>query len=236
MHGLSDFNGLKARTIFCVWTGDELMSQNRLKALWSIFKNTACPIAFITKDTLPHWINPEHPLHPAYEYLSSTHKSDYLRCYLMHHYGGGYSDIKYTTSNWIPYFEQLELSADAMALGYSELAHGIPHLLGPEGTTIRAAHKELIGLCAFIFKPQSILSAIWYEKLHALLDQKLPLLQNHPGRFPLDQTGLQLPDGSISLYPLRWAEILGEILHPLLFRYKIQLIKAPIEPLFSEYR
>ena len=212
------------------------MSQNRLKALWSIFKNTGRPVAFITESSVEQWILEGHPLHPAYPYLSSTHKSDYLRCYLMHHYGGGYSDIKTTSARWEQFFVQLEDSQDSFALGYTELAHGIPHLHGQFGDKVRAAHKELIGLCAFIFKPNTLLSTEWYEQLNKVLDEKLVSLKANPGKFSLDQFGLVLPDGSRSNYPLRWAEILGEILHPLFFEYRQKLIKDQIQPQFTEYR
>lgn len=212
------------------------MSENRLKALWSIFKNPGRPIAFITHDTLDQWTHPEFPLHPAYTYLSSTHKSDYLRCYLMHHYGGGYTDIKQTDVHWETFFTQLESSPDQLALGYTEVSHGIPHVHGELGNQIRATHKELIGLCAFIFKSETELTTAWINQVHKLLDQKIPLLQKHPGQFHLDQSGLILSDGSPSPYPLRWAEILGEILHPLFYSYRDKLIKAFIEPRFSDYR
>jgi len=232
----SQLNGVQSRIVFCLWTGPELMSENRLMALWSLFKNTGRPVAFITESTLADWVLPHAPLHPAYVYLSSTHKSDYLRCYLMHHYGGGYADIKYTDARWEPFFKELEQDKAALALGYAELAHGMPHLLGPNGDMIRAVHKELIGLCAFIFKPYTELTNAWYMQLHALLDQKFDLLKQNPGKFPLDQLGLILPDGRASEYPLRWAEILGEILHPLFYQYRKKLIKCPIEPKFHEYR
>ena len=212
------------------------MSDDRAIALWTIFKNTGCPVAFITKETLEEWIIPEYPLHEAYNYLSSTHKSDYLRCYLMHHYGGGYTDIKLTNTKWKPFFMGLENSNDNMALGYTEIALGIPHIKGEFGDQIRAAHRELIGLCAFIFKSKSTITSQWYSELHKVLDEKLSDLKNNPGKFSLDQTGLKLPSGDISLYPLRWAEILGEILHPLFYKYRNNLIKAKIEPAFIKYR
>ena len=235
-HSTSEpFNGLASRTIFCLWTGPEVMSENRLKALWSILKNTGRPVAFITQDTLDYWILPDHPLHPAYPYLSSTHKSDYLRCYLMHYYGGGYTDIKLTTAQWAPFFSQLESSPE-LALGYTELAHGIPHLQGAQGDEIRAAHKDLIGLCSFIFKRQTILTTAWHDQVNAILDLKLSLLKEYPAQHPLDQIGIILPDGKPSLYPLRWAEILGEILHPLFYLHRDMLIKSPIQPIFREYR
>ena len=232
----NNLNGVNSRIVFCLWTGSELMSQNRLQALWSIFKNTGRPVALVTQNTLAEWVLPHAPLHPAYKYLSSTHKSDYLRCYLMHHYGGGYSDIKYTEAHWESYFVQLEQSQESLALGYTELADGMPHLTGPQGDMVRKAHQEIIGLCAFIFKPNTDLTSTWYRRLHELLDQKLELLEAHPGKFALDQKGLILPDGQASLYPLRWAEILGEILHPLFYENRNKLIKAPIAPKFHSYR
>lgn len=232
---LRDFDGLRARAIFCLWTGDELMSENRLAALWSVFANTGCPVAFLTKRTIDAWVLPEHPLHPAWPHLSSTHKSDYLRCYLMHHFGGGYTDIKRTTRPWGGFFDRLA-SSDKTALGYRELAHGIPHLNGPLGDTVRAAHGELIGLCAFILKRRSPLTSAWLARVEAILDEKLDELRLHPACHPLDRNGITLPDGTPSPYPLRWAEILGEVFHPLIYDLRADLLQDAIEPVFANYR
>ena len=231
----TDFDGLKSRTVFCLWTGPEQMSPSRLQAIWSIFSAVGCPVAFVTPATLSQWIVPSHPLHPAFPYLSSVHKSDYLRCYLMHHFGGGYTDIKHTFKHWGGFFSSLEAS-DKDALGYQELAHGIPHLSGEAGDRIRAAHQELIGLCAFIFKKKTTLTTAWLERTELLLDQKLPLLMSNPAQHPMDQTGVTLPNGERSNYPLRWAELLGEIFHPLIFERRDRLMQAAIEPRFSDYR
>jgi hypothetical protein len=232
---LKTFDAIKNRVIFCLWTGEELMSENRLKALWTIFKTTSCPVVFITEDTVLDWIHPDYPLHPAYETLSSTHKSDYLRCYLMHHYGGGYTDIKQTCRSWAPFFRNLEAS-ESIAVGYRELAHGIPHVAGEQGDIIRAAHAELIGLCAFIFKRKTILTESWYAETNRLLDLKSEELKHNPAKSPQDQNGLLLSDGKPSQYPLRWAELLGEILHPLFYAHRAGLLQEPIEPVFFGYR
>lgn len=149
----------------------------------------------------------------------------------MHHYGGGYADIKCTNRTWGEFFDLLEKS-EKQALGYQELPHGIPHVTGELGDRIRACHHELIGLCAFIFKRYSPLTEVWLQKTNDLLDQKLALLKQFPAQHPLDQVGVILPDGSKSSYPLRWAEMLGEIFHPLIFENKEHLLLAPIEPVF----
>jgi hypothetical protein len=231
-----EIDGLQANIIFCLWTGEELMSENRLKALWSIFKNTGRPVVFLTHTTLRDWVLEDYPLHEAYEYLSSTHKADYLRCYLMHHYGGGYTDIKHTEKAWASFFSKLAFSEEHIALGYPEIAEGIPHIEGEFGDLLREHHTELIGMCSFIFKKGTMLTSEWLSATDKLLSEKLHLLKSNPGKHALDQLGILLPDGEISRYPLKWAELLGEILHPLLFKYRHSIMKESINPKFSGYR
>jgi FkbM family methyltransferase len=229
---LADFDGLTSRTIFCLWTGKEAMSENRIQCLWSLYNNTGCPVALVNENTVANWINESHPLHPAYPYLSSTHKADYLRCYLMHHYGGGYTDIKMTTKAWGAFFQGLQAS-EQWALGYTELENGMPHLVGEQGELMRRNYADLIGMCAFIFRKQTPLTHEWMRQVNAVLDARLEALRAHPATHPMDQSGVILPDGQKSPYPLRWAELLGEILHPLLWQFRDKLLHAPIEPLFG---
>jgi hypothetical protein len=230
-----DLDARENRTLFCLWTGDEQMSDDRLRALWTIFRTTGCAVAFLNRDTLGDWVKPEHPLHPAWPYLSATHKADYLRCYLMHHYGGGYTDIKTTSQSWGTFFDQLAQS-DKLALGYQELAHGVAPVEGPLGDELRRSYADLIGLCAFIFRRGTPLTAAWLARTEALLDRKLPELRRHPAIHPLDRAGILLPDGTPSPYPLKWTELLGDIFHPLVHEFRGQILQAPIQPSFIRYR
>ena len=95
------------------------MSNNRRRGITSLQAVAGVPVVLVTPENLPQFIQPNAPLHPAFEYLSLVHKSDYLRCYFMHHLGGGYSDIKPCRHNWLASFEQLEASP-AYAIGYPE--------------------------------------------------------------------------------------------------------------------
>ena len=95
--------------IFCLWTDKNIMSEDRYNALSSI-KNSCLEVIFVNRENLSSWVVENSPLHPAYNYLSSVHKADYLRCYLMHHHGGGYTDIKVIENSWLLPFEQLEKS------------------------------------------------------------------------------------------------------------------------------
>lgn len=227
---------LSSRVIFCVWSGSNAMSTDRIQSLFSIFNHAACPIAYLNHLTYPQWIKKEFPLHPAFQFLSETHKADYLRVYLMHHYGGGYTDIKPTFKSWIPFFEAMQHS-DKLCAGYTELApHSVAAVGGALELTLRENYQSLIGLCSFIFRPGSELTRTWMEQTDALLDAKYAALSQHPAAFPQDQFNLLLPDGSASPYPLRWTELLGDIFHPLIYTFRDQVLHLPMAPEFRNYR
>jgi len=232
---LANFDGIQSNTIFCMWAGTNPMSAQRIQALWSIFNNTRCPVVFINHQSLRDWEKPEHPYHPAFEYLSDTHKSDYMRCYLMHHYGGGWTDVKHTSTDWRPHFAKLR-SSSALAIGYQEIADGIPHIKGPLGDTLRANYKENIGLCAFIFKRNSTITNQWIKDLDKRLDSLLDQLRENPASTPQDQPGAKKTDGSLSKYPIEWAGILGEVFHPIMYNYRNNVMQTTIQPMFHSYR
>ena len=94
--------------IFIFWTGNNSLSENRIKSLESLKAVTGANIILITPNNLYYYIKPYAPLHPAYDYLSLVHKSDYLRSYFMYHYGGGYSDIKRSLGSWKKGFELIK--------------------------------------------------------------------------------------------------------------------------------
>jgi hypothetical protein len=218
-----------------MWAGTNPMSSQRIQALWSIYNNTRCPVVYINHQSQGDWEKPEYPYHPAFEYLSDTHKSDYMRCYLMHHYGGGWADIKHTSADWRPHFANLR-STEALALGYQEIADGIPHVEGVLGDELRANYKQNIGLCAFIFKRYSVITQSWITQLNQALDTLLPNLKKNQATHPQDQTGLRLPDGTESQYPVKWAELLGNIFHPTIYKHRSRVLQAPIAPRFYGYR
>ncbi len=153
----------------------------------------------------------------------------------MHHYGGGWTDIKHTSTDWRQHFATLKTSS-ALALGYQEIADGIPHIKGPLGDKLRANYKENIGLCAFIFKRYSTITYEWTQKLNTKLDSLLSILRENPATTPQDQLGMKKPDNTVSAYPIEWAGILGEIFHPITYEHKDQIIQSNLAPLFHGYR
>ncbi len=211
------------------------MSVNRIQSLWSIFNSVCCPINYLTSNTLDQWIGNKN-LHPAFQYLSSVHQADYLRCYVMHHCGGGYTDIKPTWKNWNPFFDNVHKTASYGA-GYQEIGPGgIAQVGGELQVEMQRDFESIIGYCAFIFRAKTILTEEWLELTNQLLSQKLKLLKSNPARHPLDQTGFLHSDGSISTYPLKWTEIGGNIFHPLVYKNSSKIIQLDMQPDFINYR
>ena len=121
-----DFKNEKInRVIYVFWTGTNSLTPNRLAGLKSLEDRAGIEVKLVTPQNLKNYIKEEDPLPEAYQYMSLNHKSDYLRSYFMHHYGGGYADIKTYFHSWKQAFEQLE-NSDAYIIGYPEIGeHGI---------------------------------------------------------------------------------------------------------------
>lgn len=180
-------------TIICFWTDDTPMSEQRQSRLREMISATSpCKVKLYTKDTIPSLQASGSPFHPAYPYLSAVHKADYLRAYVMHHYGGGYSDIK-TPYGWTWYsaFQDFDLNRRAMI-----------NIRQP-GT-------------AMICRPRTELTTRWYTEVCRVLDTHLETLKQHPASSPY------VCRQNDPNYPLGWSEIMIDILGPLCEEYAKQ--------------
>jgi hypothetical protein len=202
------------RIIYCFWTGSNPMSQRRKECLSQMKKIQKTPVLCIYKSDIHKYILPDHPLHPAYEYLSETHKADYLRTYFMNFYGGGYSDIKEHYGPWCDAFNFLEARPNKYIIGYRET--------GPWDICVSSLENkwnQLIGNGAYICRSNTPLTNEWYNKMIALLDTKLIRLKKFPATFPQETCGT-----SGGKYPIAWSEMLGQIFHSTCFKYKNHLL------------
>jgi hypothetical protein len=183
------------------WFGGP-MSANRAAALRLLRERAGVPVQLITEDCLP--LVPEFPLHPAFEFLSLTHKADYMRTYLMHVHGGAYSDVKSTRGPWQRACRDMGKDDSAWINGYREL--------GPFDVVYKpAAHlwKRLLGNGAYICRPRTQLTHDWFCEMNALLDSRLEELRKHPAAKPDDRR-------EWGPYPIEWDEMLGRIFHKVL--------------------
>lgn len=228
--------GHMERRLFALWMGYNEMSPRRQECLESL-KATGCVLEYITLENMTDWLVDGAPLHASFEHLSAVHRADYFRTYLMHFHGGGYSDIKYTTASWLPHFDLLDES-DALGNGYREVGPlGVARIHGGglRYRLLRTQYRHLLGNGAYIFRPRSIMTELWWRHLNDRLDSLLPSLEQFPARFPAERGG-QVYDGLISQYPVRWSYILGDIFHPLCFRFRRKLLRTLPAPSFQDYQ
>ena len=196
------------------------MSENRKRCLQSL-QNTGLEIVLVTPENLNSFLI--EPLHEGYVYLSETHKADYLRTYFMHFYGGGYSDIKTTKHSWLPYVEMLEKSQDKWIIGYREIKSGT------NVKQLQDKYMDLIGNCAYISKPYTPLTLEWYCKMMYIMDLKLEELKKYPSKYA------QQSYEDDYHYPLKWAELLCDIYHPIIYKYKDHVFYDLPSPCFNAY-
>ena len=234
--------------IFGFWTGENPMSDKR-KAGWKSFGATGLKPILVTGSTIDAWIVPDHPLHPAYPFLSPVHRSDYLRAYFMHLHGGGYADIKPQSGSWLAAVERIERSRLLWGGGYREvrggtvwlqnapimgrqhvLSHRVPRMVASAATlAMRAARPLLIGNGAYFFKAGSPLTCAWLVEVERRLDLMLPALKHAPA----DNVRARL--GDANGYPVPWSGIHGDVLHPLALRFAHRLSRDLPRPSFTDY-
>lgn len=193
--------------IWLTWTGD-----NQLPAYLELCIETVqrwnqkdFNVILVTPDNLHCYVK---SLHPAYSYLSYVHRSDYLRCVLLHEYGGIFLDVDTicfgNLSHWCEKLTRHDL------IGYD----GRPW-------------NEVFGVGALgPARRRSILTSQWLLALERTLDRALPRLEDfrdlHPDEPLRDALG--------------WSEILNEILTPLskILRVRRELSFLPVQmPAFS---
>ena len=216
------------KCIYIFWTGNNEMSDRRKYGVQKLKDISGVDIIVVSPTNLKNYILDDFPLHPAYEFLSLVHKSDYLRCYFMYHHGGGYSDVKATNNSWLEAFETLN-NSNFYVLGYREILGGIARIGSDPVLTydLRRYYFKNLGVCSFIFKPKSPIAKEWLNELNSRLDGYLPTLKVYPGNVLGDNLG----------YPIQWTMILSQILHPIFLKYQSKILQNnDIKPSITDYR
>lgn len=185
------------------------MPPQRQECLNSMYMNIGVHIQMLYWKDWYNMILPDHPLHEGFRYLSCIHKADYLRCYFMHHFGGGYSDIKYYTpnNNWNLCFDIMDAVPQVEVIGQPEVMEGSP-ITEFNG---RWQLPKLISNCYFICRPRSNFTTTWYNRLMQKMDEFLPELRRHPAT---DIFGRE------NGYPVPWASLLGVIVHSTVMEFR----------------
>lgn len=167
-------------------------------------------MVLVTPERLEDWIVPGFPLHEAYQHLSLVHRSDYLRAYLLHHHGGGYADIKFSRASWLGAFDAFEASPCWLG-GYTEKHRLLVPLVGGElERDLRRTSRQLLGYGTLLARPYTALSQTWLDRVGDVLTAHASALARSPGNVRGDNPG----------YPLRWTEILADVVAPLTWRFQ----------------
>jgi hypothetical protein len=219
------------KKLYCFWTGDNEMSNNRKSCLDNLYK-TGFEIILITNKNLSNYILKNEPLHESFTYLSETHKADYLRTYFMHFYGGAYSDIKNITGSWNEAYSDLINDKTKYANGVKEVGeYGVAvhynHSLNKE---IRENWYKLIGNGGYIFRKNTPFTTEWYNTMLQKMNEISEQLKKYPSTNP------QQVYSDTYEYPLRWAELLGEIFHPICYKYNKNILQTVPPHIYTDYR
>lgn len=227
-------NGFEQKITWCFWFGGE-MTKNRFSCYQNL-KLMQSNVILITEKNIQDFILKQYPLHECYEYLSSTHKSDYLRSYFMNYYGGAYTDIKKQSSNWDFVFDKIEKD-DLLGSGYREIcsSHLAKSITNPKH---RNMYSSFVGCGAFIYKPDTQLTNEWIKNTQQKMDSISILLRKYPGNYHprAISTGALQTNEKPRGYPLGWTCLMGDIYHPLVYKYSDKINKQLPKPIMKDYR
>jgi len=222
-------NGVRF-VVWCYWGGGA-MTKNRALSFDLLQQHVGVPVFLVTPERIAELEVSGHSIHPAFPYLSAVHQSDYLRIYLLHHYGGAWHDIKATQVSLAPAWKNFADPA-VYLVGRPERAGGPAAVYDDNGRWMPDYWEQLISVTAWVGRAGTPLTEALYERLHQLLDTYYPDLKAHPAKHPREKKitkknflhGLFiwakcLLTGRNSRYPLPWT-VFGNIFHPLNYRFR----------------
>nr|WP_300340646.1 hypothetical protein [Actinomyces sp.] len=205
--------GRAPKQLFAVWFGGE-MGKNRRHGVDVLRRaNPDLQFHLITEENLGEWVVDGYPIHPAFSSLSYNHRADYVRAYLMHHHGGGYSDIKAVTIDWARLIDQMNGDDVLWVIGPAERDYGNVSPAvgeGPLGREQQTYFNKSIFQSCFACRPHSPLTYEWLAETERRLSYFSDLLAQSPA---------DLPWGDNLSYPVPWNAVHGQIFSPLNLKY-----------------
>lgn len=224
------------QVIWCFWAGGS-MNDSRALSFRMMRENIGVPVCLITPENIDQFINENSPLHPSFPYLSAVHQSDYIRTYLLHHYGGGWHDVKATKVSFKEVWEGF-IDPNVYLIGKPEIEGGPAKIHDEEGRWMPDLWKELVSVVSWVGKSKTPFSKALMENIDTYLDKNLQLLKKHPGKHPREkriETNnffsksfkklIYRIQGRNVDYPLPWT-VFGNIFHPMNYRFRQNILKT----------
>ena len=220
-YGLNPYNRERINEkLYCFWTGKNEMTENRKRNIETL-RWSGLDVKLVTPDNLNDYLLDDRPLHEGYQYLSDTHKSDYLRCYFMNFYGGGYSDIKNTRYSWVDSYKLMKKN-NKWINGYPEkkeidIAQGEDEKMNK---TLLENYSKWVGNGSYIIEKNTDFTNEWYSRMLKMMDSKYEELKKFPARKPRENHPSEKDDYK---YPLKWGEF-NSIFHKLVYKYNDKVL------------
>jgi len=208
------------RIIWSFWYNGS-MNENRTRSFELMKTYLEVPVCLVTKANLHEFVHPEYPIHQAFDYLSDVHKSDYLRIYLLHLYGGGWHDIKPTMVSYKPVWDEFNDSG-VYFVGKPEIKGGPAKVNDINGLWMPKYWKYLVATNRWVGRANTPLTQEMFREVILLLDENLNELRKNPARHPYDKKRSLIKRWlrfKKNNYPLQWT-VFGNIFHPLNYKYQ----------------
>lgn len=215
--------------VWCYWEG-AAMSGNRSTSFEYLARNIQVPICLLTPENLPLFIKPEHPFPAAYQHLSVVHRSDYVRAYMLYHYGGGWHDIKATEVSYSDVWQEFE-DPEVWIVGKPEIAKGAAKVYAEDGRYVPDHYDKLIAVPAWVGRPHTALAKDILEGIEKVIADNRQALTKNPAKHPrerkitaknrLAKLFAQIKfryAGRSTTYPLEWT-LFGNAFHPAILKH-----------------
>lgn len=202
LDNIETINGVP-KVVFVIWFGHTettpMFTVRRYHALQSLISNIGVPVIMITQENYKNFEKRDYPYHPAFNYLSGVHKSDYIRTYLLYHYGGGYHDIKFREESWKDEWEKFK-DANISIIGRREKSQDV--IVGD--INIKQNYDNFITMGWIICRPYINYTEKMLETIENILTKNFEKLK----QFPAPEPRYIKPDDDENAYPLKYNELL----------------------------
>lgn len=232
---------MNTKTLWVYWAGQS-MSQARAKAYdFLVKKNSTCEVKLVSEDNFKEY-EVEHSLIPEeFFLLSSTHQSDYVRSYLMHHYGGIYSDIKPYDFNFASVLSQLYQDSNCWGIGYPYRKEELRSLKRFHGIDDIENGDQYLGGGCFAYKSKTDFTQKWLELNDSLLKNNSTELINSPGTYhprAVHGGAFQQDFNDLNVYPTSYPFSWGSFIanYQLAQKYYLDHLKPILPQLFFNHK
>lgn len=222
--------------IWCYWEG-ATMTGNRKLSFSYLVQNIGVPVCLVTPENISLFLKDQHPLPPAYTDLSIVHRSDYIRAYLLHHYGGGWHDVKATEMSYSKVWDEFK-DPDIWMVGRPEHPNGAARTYDTMNRYMPDYYQNLIAVPSWVGRPNTPFSEQLLYGIEMAINQHTDNLQKYPSKHPRDKKiTSKYPlmrliqmikfayQGKSTKYPLEWT-LFGNIFHPTVLQYQSHIARS----------